>query len=401
MTRLHFLVLGILGLLICVVWGLLTAILSSTLTSPAPQTVAEAPTPTLLPTLKPARGLPPTWTPTPTEPPATPTRVIPLVTPLPAIRHDIVSQKPIFKVPLNIAPEAQSGSVDSQHLAYVYPENNGHHVFSDGKKHKTYASIDLRSLLFSPDSQHLAYIAGASGKQFVVLDGQQGKPYDKVRDLTFSPDSRHIAYIAKTGDKLFAVIDNQEGKRYDGAGGIMFSPESKRVAYVAVVGTTVNNKSFLVLDGKEGKIYDGIVVGSLAFSPNGQRVAFVAQKSQPKVSMGMPGLQLADFRIQSTSQTIVVVDGKEDRPYMDIGGAPIFSPDNQHVAYVARTTGRQRAFGGEDLFHPAAFTAQTNSQCVVVLDGKEEKPYDCVGAGSLTFSPDSQRLAYGAKLGSK
>jgi len=37
----------------------------------------------------------------------------------------------------------------------------------------------------------------------------------------------------------------------------------------------------------------------------------------------------------------------------------------------------------------------------VVVDGKEEKQYDSIGGGTLIFSPDSKRVAYGATIGNK
>jgi hypothetical protein len=55
------------------------------------------------------------------------------------------------------------------------------------------------------------------------------------------------------------------------------------------------------------------------------------------------------------------------------------SPDSKHLAYVARR--------GEKLF--------------VVVDGKEGKEYDGIGAGTLIFSPDSKHLAYVAIRGEK
>jgi hypothetical protein len=75
----------------------------------------------------------------------------------------------------------------------------------------------------------------------------------------------------------------------------------------------------------------------------------------------------------------VVVDGKEEKPYDSIlEGTPIFSPDSQQVAYGA----------------------QVGDKRFVVVDAREGKQYDGITAGPI-FSPDSQRVAYGAKLGDK
>jgi hypothetical protein len=68
-------------------------------------------------------------------------------------------------------------------------------------------------------------------------------------------------------------------------------------------------------------------------------------------------------------QWFVVVDGKEEKKYDNIGGT-IFSPDSKRVAYVAGV--------GDKEF--------------MVVDGKEEKIYDAI-VGTI-FSPDSKRVAY-------
>jgi len=69
---------------------------------------------------------------------------------------------------------------------------------------------------------------------------------------------------------------------------------------------------------------------------------------------------------------------KKKKQY-DAIGPPFFSPDSKRLAYGAKT--------GDKLF--------------VVLDGKEEKQYDGILGGTPVFSPDSKRVAYGAKTGDK
>ena len=76
----------------------------------------------------------------------------------------------------------------------------------------------------------------------------------------------------------------------------------------------------------------------------------------------------------------VVVDGKDEKPYDKIGATGIvFSPDNRRVAYLA----------------------QEGDKWFVVVDGKEQKQYDRFIKDSLVFSPDSQSLAYAAEVSNK
>jgi hypothetical protein len=74
---------------------------------------------------------------------------------------------------------------------------------------------------------------------------------------------------------------------------------------------------------------------------------------------------------------------KEEKPYDDLdvvgGGSLLFSPDSDHVAYVAIE----------------------NNKMFVVADGKEQKHYKAIAQSVALFSPDSKRLAYPAAQDNK
>jgi len=166
-------------------------------------------------------------------------------------------------------------------------------------------------------------------------------------------------------EKLICHIDSST---IDGSP--IFSPDSRRVVY------TNAWRRAVVVDCKEGPHYDDIGRGTLIFSPDSRRVAYLAEVG---------------------AKSIVVVDGKEDKPYDAIGQASfIFSPDSRRVAYLA----------------------EVGARTIAIVDGREERPYDVIGEelgqgrefipngatrrlSSLTFSPDSQRVAYAAKVGGK
>jgi hypothetical protein len=70
----------------------------------------------------------------------------------------------------------------------------------------------------------------------------------------------------------------------------------------------------------------------------------------------------------------VVVDGQAGKPYRGLAaGSLTFSPDSQHVAYAANEDEKNTLFA--------------------VLDSQAGKPYAAWVTGPV-FSPDSQRLAY-------
>ena len=70
----------------------------------------------------------------------------------------------------------------------------------------------------------------------------------------------------------------------------------------------------------------------------------------------------------------MVVDSIEQKHYDDLGWAPTFSPDSQHMAYEAKVDSQQQ---------------------FVVLDGQEQKPYEA--AAYLVFSPDNGQLVWPKK----
>lgn len=153
--------------------------------------------------------------------------------------------------------------------------------------------------------------------------------------LTFSADARHYAYASPNGDNWDLIVDGKVSGTYPSIRQI-FLPASGHI--IATVGPL------------------------------------------------LPELPNAETDIQSPA--FVVVDGKPQTSYVNLGGPDInpqaswrdnpqegliFSPDGKHSAYVGR---QPKGIGTED--H-------------VVLDGVELGTYAAVQR--LYFSPDSQRFA--------
>jgi hypothetical protein len=105
-----------------------------------------------------------------------------------------------------------------------------------------------------------------------------------------SHNCEHLAYIAERHNKRLVVVDGQEGREYDQIIGLNFSTNAHHLAYLAILG----EYSVVVVDGVEGKPYTirGRVITKYGFD------------SEQYVLFG--------------------------------GGAPIFSPDGQHLAYIAQ-----------------------------------------------------------------
>lgn len=249
-------------------------------------------------------------------------------------------------------------SRDQKHIAYTVKTNEGEFVALDGVAGKTYTSIPRYQLTeagvteqikFSPDGRRVAYVARRGEKFLVVVDGKEDPEYDRIRvgAPSFSPDSRRIAYFAERGGKTFAVIDGIESQPFDHSSSEapIFSPDSRRVVYLADHG----KQTHLVIDGVE-TVEPGYV-GSPVFSKTGKRIAFVIVRDE---------------------KWLVVVDGKEGKPYSGLGNNIEFSDDEEHVLYRADTPQGQ----------------------VIVVDGVEMEPRPVIEENSYGFSPDGKRVAF-------
>jgi Tol biopolymer transport system component len=208
----------------------------------------------------------------------------------------------------------------------------------------------------------------AAGMQHVNLK-QRVIPLAKmngnwIRPLTaVSPDQQRLAYVENQNGKAVLKMNGQTVAEYDEAavGTLRFSPDSKHWAMgVKRQGTggmffgKSKPKWFMMVDGKPiGLGYD--VLADPVFSPDGNRIAFLAKDGE---------------------KARVCVDGKSPAAYDD-SGALVFSPDSKHVAYGAKV--------GEKWF--------------VVRDGVKETEFDAI-TGSI-FSPDSAHCAYVAYRGDR
>jgi len=148
-----------------------------------------------------------------------------------------------------------------------------------------------------------------------------------------------------------------------------------------------------MVDEKPDQVYDW--AAELIFSPDSQHVAYMAQQS---------------------GKFFVVVDGKRALPNSEFFSIskPVFSPDSQRVAYMARQFDKQIMVVVDGKYGPyfddingfikfspdskrVAYMAVRNGNHFMVVDGKPGPAYDSIG--TFFFSPDSKHVAYVAQQG--
>ncbi len=207
----------------------------------------------------------------------------------------------------------------------------------------------------------------------------EGEEMPLLMDIKVSPDNRRIVYWGDREKQLIkpdgssyrlvyrrAVVNGIPGKQYDSVTlgrSCEFSPNGERLAYVA---ETKDKKNFAVLDGVEGP--GGFSAGfRLVFSPDSKQLAYAAWNNDAK-------------------KEVVFLNGEKIGEYRGVGSL-VFSPDGKRLAFMASNE-------GEDF---------------VVLDGKEGKHYDPridgryygpkIKSPGIVFSQDSQHIVYTVKQG--
>jgi Tol biopolymer transport system component len=322
-------------------------------------------------------------------------------------------------------------SPDGRRIAYIQSQGGQQTAVFDGKPEKGYERV--AELTFSPNSKWQAFAAQTGGQWRIVINGREQPAYARVGPPQFSPNSRRMAYTAllPDGEQATVVEANQPpGKGYERIfeGRLVFSPDSARLVF----GARRDNKWYVVVDGQELGPYEflGSATG-LQFSPDGKRLAFAAlvEKKWRVIVDGQPqppcdnvgdlafsadGRRLA-YAAQSGGKWQVILDGKPQAEYSALAeGRLTFSPVGVTLAYVAAADRKWQVIAagepwlpfdqvGRLVFSPngkyLACAVKSGPADSVLLNNRQQRLYDHVVAMSMTFSPDSSKLAYAARLG--
>ncbi len=299
---------------------------------------------------------------------------------------------------------------DDRHYAYIARTGDGdastERMVVDGMEELAYHFIFTTKggSYLNPLTENWMYVGWPKdGDLKLVVDGKVGVSVPFIAAdkslLLINGHSMWTDFESNTDKPYVAVVDGKRGKSYG-----FITQESLTLHSTGAYGyeacDKIGEKYFFVINGKESARYVTVLGKSLAFSNDGTRHAFWANKN----------FEAKDYAI--------VVDGKEyPVPYITFGIA--FSPSGRHwmsscLSPEPGKTTRYLVVDGKvvgDCFDKEAedirglvfstdetryaYLVQKDGQSFVVLDDARLPSYHAVH--DFTFSPDGTRWAYVAK----
>jgi len=200
-------------------------------------------------------------------------------------------------------------SDDGRHVGYIGRWEKGERLVLDGEPGESYDEVS--EFAFGVGDR-LTFLARDPDGWFAVVAGERGPNHDAVFGLRYTPDGETSAFVARDGGLERVIVGDREEPVFDLilSEKLVFDPRDGRPVYAAALG----DLAFVVRGGKPGPAFDrvgmpkfgpggrltyeaerggrGVLVigdwviddyvwaGSLAFSADGERFAFIARKGE-------------------------------------------------------------------------------------------------------------------------
>jgi hypothetical protein len=148
-------------------------------------------------------------------------------------------------------------------MAYAIYRPDGWFVIDGETSLGPYASLD--HLAYRPSDSLLTFVADVAGGQVVIAGGAPGPVFASVEPPVFSRTDKAWGYIGHDSAQSTVVVNGDVLRREAFAGSLAFSPEGNRLAYIASSGDDV-----VVVDDIGRHSFDLVIDGTLVFSRDGR-----------------------------------------------------------------------------------------------------------------------------------
>ncbi|RKU15444.1 hypothetical protein C6500_19875 [Candidatus Poribacteria bacterium] len=239
------------------------------------------------------------------------------------------------------------------------------------------ARTELQNLLNgSPKEEILLQLAGLTGDAYHVrrIRTEGSDDYEQ----TFTEKGNMMTFTAKYSDDYSPAI----------------SPDGKWLAFTS---NRLQNAELYLMDLTTRTLQQLTHTDELdeympAFSPDGRSIAFVSERTRG--GMMLPSVQASGSDPRRATIYLMDVDGRNQRPLIDIEGAqraPVFSPDGKKIAFESKAPTQ------EAQSEPGSTENNDTLEIYVIhIDGTNIKQltHNDVDDGHPTWAPNGRQIAF-------
>lgn len=273
---------------------------------------------------------------------------------------------------------------DDVRLLTINPNNNGveylvksgnrsYIVVGDKRKDSAYDEIDGFGYTLNGNLVCLAKNSGSEARALLINDKVVAESRDI--DVDLSPDGKTIVYaVEEKNKKSYIVIGDKKLEGYDRIRRPIYSPGGGGYLVVA----SKDGKDYLIKNGKEEPMPDDL-------------------KGKNLIAMSADGSRIAYEESDAGKYRIVVGDKRSETFDLIMSRSVVFSPDGSKLAFVANATKTSPAPATGTTSVPS-----TKSVNVVVVGDQKSEEFDEVYAlpfGRLNFNSGGSKVAFGARKG--